>query len=182
MALVGRKWPWSDISFSLRNLPVCAFDSRAQRFSPPLARRRSSCPPASRNLVRTHPIKNCQTLRASAPCLSRTVTLPKGTKLEYVLIPRVSHSESQSVDTSRYEKLTKLPFTHLTLAWSLPRETLLPSRMYWKLNNSITKGIKMELGRGAHTWEHHPQPTIPPSRLNRQSESRRQPVGCISRG
>ena len=28
----------------------------------------------------------------------------------------------------------------------------------------------------ARTWEHHPQPTIPPSRLNRQAESRRQPV------
>ena len=34
----------------------------------------------------------------------------------------------------------------------------------------------------AHTWNHHPQPTIPPPRLNRQAESRRQPVGCISRG
>ena len=35
---------------------------------------------------------------------------------------------------------------------------------------------------GAHTWEYHPQPTIPPPRLNRQAEPRRQPVGCISRG
>ena len=34
----------------------------------------------------------------------------------------------------------------------------------------------------ARTWEHHPQPTIPPPRLNRQAKSRRQPVGCISRG
>ena len=33
---------------------------------------------------------------------------------------------------------------------------------------------------GAHTWEHHPQTTIPPPRLNRQAESQRQPVGCIS--
>ena len=32
----------------------------------------------------------------------------------------------------------------------------------------------------ARTWEHHPQPTIPPPRLNRQAESRRQPVGFIS--
>ena len=33
----------------------------------------------------------------------------------------------------------------------------------------------------ARTWEHHhPQPTIPPPRLNRQAESRRQPVDCIS--
>ena len=30
----------------------------------------------------------------------------------------------------------------------------------------------------ARTWEHHhPQPTIPPQRLNRRAESRRQPVG-----
>ena len=29
--------PWSDISFSLRNLPVRAFDPRAQGFSPLLA-------------------------------------------------------------------------------------------------------------------------------------------------
>ena len=32
----------------------------------------------------------------------------------------------------------------------------------------------------AHTWEHHPQPTIPPPHLNRQAESRWQPIGCIS--
>ena len=34
----------------------------------------------------------------------------------------------------------------------------------------------------ARTWEHHPQPTIPPPRLNRQVESRRKLVDCISRG
>ena len=73
---------WSEISFSLRNLPVRAFDSRAQGFSPPLARQRSSCPPPSPNLVRTHLIENHQALRDSAPCLSRAATLPKATKLE----------------------------------------------------------------------------------------------------
>ena len=77
-----KKRPWSDISFSLRNLPVQACDSPAQGFSPPLARRRSSCPPPSPNLVRTHPIENYQALRDSAPCLSRAATLPKGIKLE----------------------------------------------------------------------------------------------------
>ena len=66
---------------SLRNLPVQACDSRAQGFSPPLARRRSSYPPPSPNLVRTHPIEHYQPLRDSAPCLSRAATLPKGTKL-----------------------------------------------------------------------------------------------------
>ena len=72
------KRPWSYISFSLRNLPVRAFDSRAHGFSPPLAHRRSSCPPPSPNLVRTHPIERYQDLRDSAPCLSRAATPPEG--------------------------------------------------------------------------------------------------------
>ena len=72
----------TDISFSLRNLPVCAFDSRAQGSSPPLARQRSSCPLPSPNQVRTHPIENYQALHDSTPCLSRAATLPKGAKLE----------------------------------------------------------------------------------------------------
>ena len=82
VALVGRNKTVSVISVSLRNLPVQACDSRAQGFSPPLARRRSTCPPPSPNLVRTHPIKHYQALRDSAPCLSRAATLPKVTKLE----------------------------------------------------------------------------------------------------
>ena len=68
--------------FLLRNLLVRAFDSRAQGFSPPLARRRSSCPPPSSNLVRTYPIEHYKALCDSAPCLSRAVTLPKGTRLK----------------------------------------------------------------------------------------------------
>ena len=47
-----------------------------------MARRRSSCPPPSPNLVRTHPIEYSQALRHSALCLSRSVTLSKGIKLE----------------------------------------------------------------------------------------------------
>ena len=78
---------------SLRNLPVRAYDSRAQGFSPPLARQRSSCPPPSPNLVRTHPIENYQALHDSAPCLSRAATLPKGTKLE---LGRGAHLETPS--------------------------------------------------------------------------------------
>ena len=50
-------------AFPSENLPVHAFDSRAQGFSPPLARRRSSCPPPLPNLVRTHPIEHYQALR-----------------------------------------------------------------------------------------------------------------------
>ena len=57
--------PWSVISFSLRIFPVRAFDSRAQGFSTPLARRRSSCPPPSPNLVRTHQIERYKALRDS---------------------------------------------------------------------------------------------------------------------
>ena len=59
-----------------------ACDSHAQGFSPPQARRRSSCPPPSPNLVRTHPIEYYQAFRDGAPCLSRAATLPKGIKLE----------------------------------------------------------------------------------------------------
>ena len=47
-----------------------AGDSRAQGFSPPLARRRSSCPPPSPNLVRTHPIDHY------LPCSPRQCSLP----------------------------------------------------------------------------------------------------------
>ena len=54
------------------------FDSRAQGFSLPLARRRSSCPPPSPNLVPTHPIEHYQALRDSVPCLSRAATPPEG--------------------------------------------------------------------------------------------------------
>ena len=36
------------------------------------------------------------------------------------------------------------------------------------------------ISKGARTWEHHPQPTIPPPCPNRQAESRWQPVRCIS--
>ena len=86
------KCQWPDMSFSLRNLPVRAFDSRAQGFSPSLARQRSSCPPPSPNLVRTHPIEN-YSLRDSAPCLSRVATLPKDTKLE---LGRGAHLETPS--------------------------------------------------------------------------------------
>ena len=78
---------------SLRNLPVRAFGSRAQGFSPSLVRQRSSCPPPSPNLVRTHPIENYQALRDSAPSLSRAATLPKGSKLE---LGRGAHLETPS--------------------------------------------------------------------------------------
>ena len=104
------KCPWSDISFSLRNLPVQACDFRAQGFSPPLARRRSSCLPPSPNLVRTHPIEHYQALRDSAPCLSRAATLPKGTKLElgrgaHLGTPfSVNHTAAASQPTGRIAK------------------------------------------------------------------------------
>ena len=50
------KRPWSEIRFPLRNYLVRAFDSRAQGFSTLPARQRSSSPPSSPSLVRTHPI------------------------------------------------------------------------------------------------------------------------------
>ena len=101
---------WSEISFSLGNLPVRAFDSRAQGFSPPLARQRSSCPPPSPNLVRTHLTENHQALRDSAPCLSRAATLPKATKLElgrgaHLKTPSsANHTAAASQPTGRIAK------------------------------------------------------------------------------
>ena len=85
LALVGRKQTWSEISFSLRNLPVRAFDSRAQRFSSPLARRRSSCPPPLPVLVRTYPIDGCCALPSfprQCPLPLACHHLPKGANLE----------------------------------------------------------------------------------------------------
>ena len=69
MALVGRKKTVVRHQLSLRKIPVHAFYSRAQGFSPPPARQRSSCPPPSPNLVRTHPKEHYQAIRDSAPSL-----------------------------------------------------------------------------------------------------------------
>ena len=102
----------SALKFSLRNLTVSAFDSRAQGFSPPLARQRSSCPPPSPNLVRIHPIENHQALHDSAPCLLRAATLPKTTKLElgrgaHLKTPSsTNHTAAASQATGRIAKAT----------------------------------------------------------------------------
>ena len=82
LVLIGRNKTVVRHQLFPQNLSVQACDSRAQGFSLPLARRRSSCPPPSPNLVRTHPTEHYQSLRDSAPCLSRAATLPKGTNLE----------------------------------------------------------------------------------------------------
>ena len=61
--------------------PPCSHTvgSRAQGFNTPIGRRRSSCPPPSPNLVRTHPIiesalEPYQAFRDNALCLSRATT------------------------------------------------------------------------------------------------------------
>ena len=78
LALVKRKQTVVRDRLSLRNLPVCAFDSRAQGFCTPLARRRSSGPLSSPNLVLSRLIARAaapyQTFRDSAPSLSRFTT------------------------------------------------------------------------------------------------------------
>ena len=76
LALVRRKTTWSENSFPLRNLSVCAFDPRAQGVSTPLARRRSNFSPSSSNLGLIHPTVHSpyQAFRDSAPCLSRDIT------------------------------------------------------------------------------------------------------------
>ena len=68
----GKNRPWSEISFSLRHLPVRAFDFRAQSFSTILVYQRSSCSPRSPNLVRTQP--KDRAFRDRVPCLLRTTT------------------------------------------------------------------------------------------------------------
>ena len=108
-----------EISFSPRNVPVRAFDCPGQGFSTPLARRRSSCPPPTPNVVHTHSIERC-------------CALP-----------------------------------------GFPRQSPLPLARH-----HLPKRTRLELGRGA-PGEHHPQPNIPPSRLNRPAEPQRQPVKCM---
>ena len=93
VALVGRKMTAVRDQLFPQKPPGSRFDSRAQGFSPPLARQRSSCPPPSPNLVRTHLIENYQALRDSSPCLSRAATLPKATKLE---LERGAHLKTPS--------------------------------------------------------------------------------------
>ena len=58
LTLVRRKHTVVRDSFSLRNLPVRAFGSRAQGFSTPLTRMIESCPPSSPKLVLTHSIEH----------------------------------------------------------------------------------------------------------------------------
>ena len=113
------------------HLPVCAFDSRAQRFSPPLARQRSSCPPPSPNLVRTHLIENYQALRDRAPCLSRAATLPKATKLElgrgaHLKTPSsANHAAAASQPTGRIAKAASwLHLSRVSPALHPPEKTL----------------------------------------------------------
>ena len=76
------------MSFTLRNLPVRAFITRAQMFSTTLARRRSSCPPSSPNQLLTHTIKHVTVslrvlqrptrLSATVPSASRVPPLAEG--------------------------------------------------------------------------------------------------------
>ena len=58
-----------------------------------------------------------------------------------------------------------------------PRQTMLPGSRV----SLSPEGLQIETGK-RRAPENTPQPTIiPPPRLNRPTESRRQPVGCISR-
>ena len=91
LALVGKKQ--TAVSFPPQNVPARAFGSRAQGFYTPLARRRSSYPPPSSNLMLTRPTVTAATrlrvlrrstrLSATVPPACRVPPhLPKGTKLE----------------------------------------------------------------------------------------------------
>ena len=146
-----KKRPWSDISFSLRNLPVQACDCRAQGFSPPLASRRSSCPPPSPNLVRTHPIENYQALLNSDFCLSRAATLPKGTKLE---LGRGAHlgSPSSANYTAAASQQNRLKREGSQLAASLESEPG-PTPAGKSLPQSYPETrFRRERARGVYPW------------------------------
>ena len=108
VALVGRKMTVVRDQLFPQQPPGSRF--RFSRTGPPLARQRSSCPPPSPNLVRTHLIENYQALRDSAPCLSRAATLPKATKFElrrgaHLKTPSsANHTAAASQPTARIAK------------------------------------------------------------------------------
>ena len=58
------------------NSPVRAFDSRAQGLSTPLARRRSSYPPPTPNLVFIHPTEGTSVHRYACACAAEPYHLP----------------------------------------------------------------------------------------------------------
>ena len=92
LALVGRKRAMTRDQLSPQTLLNSVFDSRAQGFSTPLARWRSSCPLPSQNLAFTHPIERVTVhLRVlprprrlstiTVPPVFRVPPAPEGTKL-----------------------------------------------------------------------------------------------------
>ena len=92
-----------------------------------MARERSSCPPPSPNLVRTHLIENYQALRDIAPCLSRAAILPKATKLElgrgaHLKTPSsANHTAAASQPTGRIAKAASwLHLSRVSPALHLP--------------------------------------------------------------
>ena len=135
---------------SLRNLPVRAFDSRAQGFSPPLARRRSSCPPPSPNLVSSNPIENYQALRDSAPCLSRAATLPKGTKLE---LGRGEHLETPS--SANHTAAASQPTGRIAKAASWLHLSRVSPALHPPERPSYTHTLKPGFGGRGHEMYHH---------------------------
>ena len=137
----------SEISFSLRNLPVRAFDSRAQGFSPPLGRPRSSCPPPLPNLVRTHLIENYQALRDSAPCLSRAATLPKATKLE---LGRGAHLKTPS--SANHTAAASQPTGRIAKAASWLHLSRVSSALHPPERPSHTHTLKRGFGGRGHEY------------------------------
>ena len=78
VALVGRKQAVVKYQLFPQKPPGSRLHFSRTGVSTPLARRLSSCPPPSPNLVRTHPIRRYQALRDSVRCLSRAATPPEG--------------------------------------------------------------------------------------------------------
>ena len=130
-------------SFLLRNLPVRAFDSRAQGYNTPLARRRSSFLPPSPNLVLTRPIARATTPYqafhdSSPPCLSRATisrrepnwsseerhlvkTILNQPNRRNVSTDRLNHEDNQ-LTSSLEDNFTPTPVGK-TLPYSYPKAT-----------------------------------------------------------
>ena len=122
----------------LSSLQVLAFDYRAQGFSTPLARRRSSCPLSSPNLVLTHVDRTCHGTLAraaahhqafrddSTPCLSHPTTntsrrAPNWSSEEAHLVNTILNQPNRRrVSTDRLNRAKTASWLHLLRVESSP--------------------------------------------------------------
>ena len=109
LALLGRILAVVTNQFFFKNLPVLTFDLRGQGFRTPLARRRSSYPPSSPNLVLTHPTVSTATrLRVLRHPIRLSVTISPASRVPHA--PEGHHIGVRERCTWRNRPdITKLP-------------------------------------------------------------------------